>query len=494
MRTDNELRELSEIFFYENDKPFLPVDEIDIEPDADLGFLDKVRRPRNEGGAEPVERERECAAPTAPAAMEENGEAPASNTGLVKYREGEFPPGWGGYDGGCEASYYGLWGAGFTQLCERLDEAKQAADDGREAAAYVELGGFVWLVRPMGAGCGPFKYKYVLESHGVKLYIHSNPKPGIPGIHVRFGFECLVKTWLFDAVATLERCIRSAGFHITEHKISRVDMQILLPVPVGDFVQAMQGARVITRCRGTYHLLANMKTGNIETIMISSENCELCIYDKRAQIEKSDLANYLTFCRHVLGSDEAQLPPVLTRVEFRFKRPYLKRYGIDTFDDLQNSAAALLQIASSDWFRILSRDKVRGSENEIPDAPIWARVREAFAYYFAENSPTTRTPAALRANRPAPTHPVVSRLVKQALGCLASAASVCLESVAKPSQVLAYAESVIQSGINSMFFRVAQKQILNGVTRGFSVGKSFECTINDILELCPETKQGEWAF
>lgn len=121
------------------------------------------------------------------------------------------------------------------------------------------------------------------------------------------------------------------------------------------------------------------------------------------------------------------MPKKLTRIEFRFKREMLRRYGITSFDDLEQSDAALLAVTCQDWFRLLDREKVRGSENEIADAPIWARVKAAFNHYFGKTEGTTRTAEGLREFRPISEVGAVERVVKQAIGRLSSAAAVMME-------------------------------------------------------------------
>ncbi len=99
----------------------------------------------------------------------------------------------------------------------------------------------------------------------------------------------------------------------------------------------------------------------IETVTLRSQNAELCIYDKRAQVYQSDQLYFLTFHEYVMR--DSKMPEHLTRVEFRFRREMLARYGIDTFQQLRESQEALPQVFGRDWFRILERDKVRGYEN-----------------------------------------------------------------------------------------------------------------------------------
>ena len=501
MYTSEQLESYAERFALENSSPFEVPSEFDIEPFEDpaiFGLCSDVAL--NVGGpAGPGADSQRVENGTGPEAdranFTEDEKAPASNTGPAKYH---FPENWGGFDGGCEASFMGEWDEKhFEKLVERLDLARKAADHGETAASYIKFGGFIWLVRASGAGVGFFKYKYVMESHGVKLYIHSNPKNGIPPVCVRFGFECLARTDLFVAVETLKKCLYDECFRISEEKISRVDMQVMIPVNIREFVSAMQaGPRVCTRCRGGFQMFVNLKTGEIETITIHSENCELCIYDKHMQVMTSDPVYYDTFCKTFLGDESALVPKNLTRVEFRFRRGFLRRYGVETFEDLQKSAYALLEIASRDWFRILERDKVRGSETEIADASIWSHTRAAFEYYFKESIPQNKTREELKKFKPVSPAPMIDRLVKQAMGCLSSAASFMLEKVFSASQLVQYYTDVVSQEAEQTLNKVAEKQIYNQIVRGFTRSKKPDYnSLEEIQEgLAPLGYPEFWEF
>ncbi|MDO4585506.1 MAG: hypothetical protein Q4D62_15590 [Planctomycetia bacterium] len=397
----------------------------------------------------------------------ENAVPPADNMGLPVY---QYLPKWGGYDGGVEASLYGKW-EDFAHVTERLEACKKAADDGRTDDSFIEFGGFLWLVRPTGASTGFFKYKWVMESHGVKLYIHSNPKRVAIPVRVRFGFECLARTDLFEAVETLRHCLRELGFDWQGETLSRVDMQVLLPVDISEFAEAMRGRRVVTRCRGKFVQHSSLETMRIETMTLASSACELCIYDKNAHLfDAADAVYFDTFRRHILHSEK--IPEKLTRVEFRFRRDALKRYGVDTFADLKRSQAALPQIAGTDWFRILERDKVRGSENEIGLAPIWQRTLDAFAHYFTPSEvEKPRDEEEIRQYRP-PKNPApgVQRLLRQAVGCVCSAAALSIEKVTDWEQVAGFFGGVLSRLGNSLYLRVAEKQVRTAIARGYTPG------------------------
>ncbi len=390
MKSEKELRKLSELYDIENDSPFR--EEIgDSKKSRQVGgVFEAIQGLMTSNEPKAHARNANARSATQPgegvdsvnvANLDNN--PPATNRGLVKYQCDEFPDGWGGYDGGVEASIKGEWEpARFVDFCQRLDAKKEASENNDVEGSFLEFGGFVWKVRAQGARNGFFVYKWVLESHGVKLYIHSNPKGAIPPVRVRFGFECLARTYLFEAFDTLKDCLKCVGFTWESESLSRVDMQVLVPVALREFVDAMKN-RVVTRCRGKVDIHCNLTTLDVETVCFKSGSMELCIYDKRAQVLQADALYFTTFHNYVIRG--AEMPEYLTRVEFRFRRDALRRYGITSLDDLKKSQRALVQVAGSDWFRILERDKVRGSEREIKSCPLWLYVMRAFAYYFDSN-------------------------------------------------------------------------------------------------------------
>jgi hypothetical protein len=395
---------------------------------------------------------------------------PADNMGGVKYQKI-----YGGYDGGVEAGFEGVWGkTAFMDLCDKLSLAKQAADDGDMEGSIIDFGGRLWKVSAKGANSGGSgssapKYKFVLEHHGIKLYIHSNPQGGIQPVRVRFGFFALAKSSLWDCVTLLKEVLAKEGFHITDEKISRVDMQVLIERPVQDFLEAMKGDTVVTLCRGKVSQILNLRTGQIETILLKSGTTELEIYDKRAQVLLSDKDYYEVFRRFVLGG--GALPDHLTRVEYRFHRDALRRYGIDTFDDLRVSALSLIQIATSEWFRILESSKVRGSENTQKISILWQEVVNSFEYYFSASNEIEieRTRVQLKGTVIKQESVKVDRLEKQAVGCLASVAAFCLEKVEDTEQLLDYVFSRVSLYVGDLSKKYRLRRLLSEVVAGVSL-------------------------
>jgi len=123
----------------------------------------------------------------------------------------------------------------------------------------------------------------------------------------------------------------------------------------------------------------------VETIELGSvSNAQLCIYDKGRELrsKKSNVVKEAQFVANCVGDEWYNSDRPITRVEIRLSRDALKCLGVDSVSDLQQSEQGILELLTSEWFRILAEPKVRGHENTAALHPIWERVRELFFLYF----------------------------------------------------------------------------------------------------------------
>ncbi|MDR2641579.1 MAG: hypothetical protein LBC74_02170 [Planctomycetaceae bacterium] len=414
-------------------------------------------------------------------ALAETGNLPpAGNTGGVSRILG-------GFDGGCEVGYDGKWDSRqFSELCERLDFARSASDFLDDERSYIRLCDKIFKVSDRGATFGAIKYKYVLIHHGLKVYIHSNPVSNIQPIRVFFGFHVLCKSSLFACNSYLCRFFSFLGFEVRGEILSRVDCQVLFERSLSDYVSSMskfsENDCIVTQCRGKLNRYVNLRSRKTETITLSSESLELCIYDKRSQILSQDKETYELFRRYVLGGGE--LPSDLTRIEFRFRRDILRRYGINTFDDLRVSVRSLLSIVSYDWFRILLKPKTRNSDKQSID-PLWQEVRDRFDYYFSlENQELIeRSREALKNFIPQKDFRRISNLVRQAGGCLATVAAFSVGRLESSDDMLDFSVHKLREVLKNMFDKYRKGRIENEVLKGFSPCDDFSDDVMNCIDV-----------
>lgn len=335
----------------------------------------------------------------------------------------------GGFDGGIEFGFLGDLSGTWDRNLLKLAEARQAADDGDLNGSFVWFGGVLMRCSSSGIVCGRIKYKFVLEWHGVRFYVHSNPSGTIQPVRVKIGAVPLMKKSLLEIYNKVLEIVSRAGCTIMQESVSRADLQILLyGVRVFEFLEAMQGERIITLCRGKMCVYSDLSSGRVESITIRSRTAELCIYDKFAEVMKTDPAYFSAFIDRYCADTGGLVPEKLTRVELRLRGEALKAFGVRSVAELVERAADICRYMLSDWFRILSRDKVRGHENEIPVCELWAIVQRAFSDVFggsfAVAAPRRKQKKII---------PKLGRLMRTAVGLLSSAVAIKIPQAFKLS-------------------------------------------------------------
>lgn len=336
----------------------------------------------------------------------------------------------GGFDGGLEIGWYGEFtDSVFSKICDKLDFAKERADLGDALRSYVDIGGYVVKVSPMGIRQGRIKYKYVFEYHGIRFCIHANPLGDIQPVRCRVGAVALLRSDHVVIYKTIINMLFALGFRPERELVSRADLQIMLSgVSVSDVSAAIAGGRLVTLARGKIHFVGNLATGELESITARSSTAEVCIYDKVAEALHNNQPGYLESFISRYYPDG--LPEVLTRFEFRLSGEALRSFGVYTFCDLVHHSRGLVQYYTSTWFRLLERRKVRGMGTRQRVSGVWSTVQRAFQFVFRSFG-SLASVEKVRARRPLPN---VSRLVRVALGCMARAVALTAENAASSLQ------------------------------------------------------------
>ena len=380
----------------------------------------------------------------------------------------------GGYDGGCEVGFYGDWNPHkFQDLVKKLEFAKQAAINTSVCdERYVTLGGLTFSVYSSGAkigggGDGSNKqggvtYNYVIEGMGLKFLIHSNPKGGLQPIRLRYGFESLAGRDLFSVHAKVLELLQELGFTVTKEVVSRLDLQVMLFRDISAFIEPIFANRVVKRGQSySFHGEGNKPI----TSYTLGKAIQLCIYDKREElIKKFDEVKMSLIVNDCLGGE---FPEELTRVEFRLRRDALKYLGINTIQDMLEREHAVVDYLTFDWFRLLADEKKseHGHERRQTLAPVWQEVRDLFFKYFP-GSVENRKPIDRNIRGRREVKCTGESLVKQAVGCLATAAALVKGTFETETEALAFVADVLAGKVKTLFTRVRQRVVDLGILRG----------------------------
>jgi hypothetical protein len=358
-------------------------------------------------------------------------------------------------------------------LIEKLEFAKnQASEISKEFCT--EIGGYEVLVGHSGANAG-LHYKYRFTIDGVVFLIHHNPPKGRQCVRIRYGATALIGRNFFVLHSAVLAFLHSLGFIVTDEKLSRVDMQVLIKRKVSEFVLPILRGHAVKKSR-----IDGIKNRceKIETYTLgNSGRLELCIYDKRAELNHAlshDPVKYRLMLQYCINPEYFFSGGSITRIEFRLWRDALRAVGIDTVQDLQEREFALADWLTTHWFRLLEKPKIRGHENTASIHPLWLEVQELFRKWFSgvgdHNQPVEWLP-----REPVSCDP--KKLEKQAAGCFASALALRYGAQPTKEKTMALLGVTLESMGDYIYGHSLDRAQRLEILKGVQLGEHEECNL-----------------
>ena len=326
----------------------------------------------------------------------------------------------GGYDGGTEIGFDGTWNPmKFSRIMEIFEKGKLQAEGIQKGLEGfpITLEGEDVLVMPTGGRVGGLLYKYRIIGGGVEFLFHSNPPENRQPVRVRYFSESVQgsRNRFYDAhYGFVMRYLKRLGLVVHADKPSRVDMQILIDVPMVDFCRFRFANQIVRKVRkrayfGVVDIVDETMTwGNLPKVQVQ-------FYDKGKELrsKKANIVKEADFIARCVGDEWFNSGRPITRIEFRLGREALKSFGVNTVDDLRQRERGIVDLLTSDWIRILKEPKVRGHESAAALHPVWERVRSLFMEHFSGSEV-----ADVKWERKRDLHCDPAALERQALGCL----------------------------------------------------------------------------
>ena len=322
----------------------------------------------------------------------------------------------GGFDGGCEVSYFGTFYPSSQErraaLFESLRSAKtRAQENGPGVKSSITFGSRVWVVQETGVRSkNQFNvFKYRLVSGGLTLLISDNDAEELPAARVVFGYESLEGHDFFEVSKEVRRELLSIGFKFDREVVSRVDLQVTLDLPFDLVGRAFAEGRIVSRVRKWSRYDRPASNGLVLGTLTGGQDLQICIYDKFRECVDKKQDDKLDFLYNASGQDSTNF----LRVEFRLRRPALRAMDIDSVDDLNDRLSDVVDFLTSKWFRIVKDSKVRGRENKQELDVFWRRVQECFSAVFVRDR-EKKEPIKMRKRKSFDAR----ALTRQGLGCL----------------------------------------------------------------------------
>ena len=381
----------------------------------------------------------------------------------------------GGYDGGVEIGFNGVWNErAFAEILDQLEHARKMAESEQDCndECYLTLGGHVFLVEPHGCKIGHIYYRYVFTGQGIRFYLHHNPSEKIQPMRLRYNHDALVGRDLFQVHETTLDWLEQIGFHVTKETLSRVDMQVTLQRAVSEFMALIGNNHSVFKPR---KVDIHTNGSHIETFT-AGKATQICIYDKKQELQDGDdeIKTRLVV-KHLLNLDLPEESPMvnaplflfehLTRVEFRLRRSRLREMGIDSVADLREKELSLIAFMTEEWFRILAEPKVRGHENTQDVHELWHEVQELFRRYFPGDDAKR---SEIKRGRDKGIKCTGEALLQQADGCLASYLAMTQGSNISEEQAIEILTEHIRNNAKEITQRATERAKELEVTRGFT--------------------------
>ncbi len=238
-------------------------------------------------------------------------------------------------------------------LLSRLKESIRQSK--KKDPVPIVLGNSEFLIEPYGSASG---YPIVISNSDFRI---ETGEFNMPNFYVKFTSEAL---WRESAYLLHEKFLRwadSIGYKpMMKESLSRVDFSFDYKIPEIDFNEDCFVSYATKDSKDRDSRIA-------QTFTLGKDDIVLRVYDKIAEIRQK--SNKVWFFD--LWGEESDM----WRIEWQARKPVLKKYFIETFDELQENQGALLHYLAYD------HDTLRSSSDDSnrsrwPLHPLWKNLQE----------------------------------------------------------------------------------------------------------------------
>jgi hypothetical protein len=275
---------------------------------------------------------------------------------------------------GIDSLYLGLfvlWQSVWSNILLTLEELKIAAQGTSGISCMTDIGrSYLFL-----SSGKPPQYRYHLQFLEYNLYIAKTEKYNqTPNVYVCILSSTLWHVGLETIISLLECDLSHFRGVIEKIRPSRVDLSLdsrMNASPTKTFIDTHR----VSRSQATD---TRERFGLLETYYCGSEKSEVqvTIYNKELEIRKNNKQWFLP----LWGTND---PTGVFRVEFRLMRSFLKRYRVNTLDDLQQKLGSMWGYLTKESFSLRLPDNTESNRRTIHTW--WLAVKEYGNKRFGED-------------------------------------------------------------------------------------------------------------
>jgi hypothetical protein len=233
----------------------------------------------------------------------------------------------------------GTLSAGVEEKLETLKIAAKSTNEWESASAQYEVGGHIFEVKPKGRG----RHAYQLMDNHFEIALASSTATSLPMAYVKIRSELLLSHHFDDILSDLSFVLNSLGAVQPDFSVSRVDLCVDFTSSVEDYNFSRK--HWVTRTRDYSHFFqGDLFTGH----SFGKNGMVARLYHKQHQAEQKGLSCFFEVWKAAGWDTET---PVW-RLEFQFRKSFLKELLIVTPDDLFANLNPLWQYGTGKWLRL----------------------------------------------------------------------------------------------------------------------------------------------
>jgi hypothetical protein len=240
----------------------------------------------------------------------------------------------------------------------KLKAFAQSDHPEEQAKAQYQLGSHVFEVKDKGSGMFPF----ILEDNAYRIQL-SKPNKRLPMAYVKVSAEYLAHKGPVEVGKELQELLREFGDLTASNMVSRIDLAADFSSPV--VMDSWHRSAWVTRAT-EIHSYAKDQVFTGWTIGMGGKiGCRL--YDKVQEIVHSGKAWAMNLWIP-MGWQPGQ---EVWRLEFEFKREFLKERGLSNLDSVLENMNGLWSYATTEWLRLTVPNDADSTRSRWPTHSLW---------------------------------------------------------------------------------------------------------------------------
>lgn len=255
-------------------------------------------------------------------------------------------------------SYQGNLHPYIDQQLSELKKLAQADRQGEQAKAQFVIGDHLFEVKDKGSSM----FSYVLEDNAFRIQL-SRPDKSVPMAYIKISSEYLTHKLPADSEKHLYELLSQLGDIESVAHVSRIDMFV-------DFV-SLQNMEAWTREAWV------TRAGSVNAYSVDNRFTGWAIglggviaarlYNKLLELIKSN-KGYLIPLWQAAGWKEGE---PIWRLEFEFKRDFLKQKGLITLGEILSNLNGLWSYATTEWLKLTLPNPDDQTRARWPIHPMW---------------------------------------------------------------------------------------------------------------------------